>query len=512
MTRTLPQAILGGFLFTSILQSSTVVSLVTLGFVEAAIIPFINALGVIMGANVGSTVLSWIISTIGFRLDIESFSLPGLGIGLLGMFISGNRKHIYNSFQFLFSISLLFYGIGMMKDSSSSIISKIDFRALNGYYHILFLLLGFVITSIVQTTSATMAVTFTALFTQAITLHDAAAVVIGSEAGSAIKTLLAGLKGSAEKKRAAYGNVYFNIATTVISYIFLSPILYFLNQSLGFRDPLITLAAFQTFINVLTIIIFLPFIRKFTYWLTRNFHDDEDQISYVRKNLPATHHVTPETMAEEIELLLFKTIQFHNIVLDINTTESEGLFSNIRNFTKKSGTTQVEYKRLKMSEGDLLEYFVKLQSETLSKEDYLRLNRMMDGLRHIIHAAKSIKDIHHNIAEMRESAKDHFHDYYEMLQNDWIEFRDKFLHQTNMKYPVFSDISALMKFAYLQQQHMVDLIHEDLKLQKLSEMEAATLMNIQRESLSSKKSLVRGLAYLKIPADEALQFEYSPED
>lgn len=512
MTRTLPKAILGGFMVTSILQSSTVVSLVTLGFVEAAIIPFINALGVIMGANVGSTVLSWIISTVGFRLDIESFSLPGLGLGLLGMFIAVKRKHIHNTFQFLFSISLLFYGIGLMKDSSSSIIANIDFKALNGYYHILFLLLGFIITSIVQTTSATMAVTLTALFTQAITLHDAAAVVIGSEAGSAVKTLLSGLRGSAEKKRAAYGNVFFNIATTIIAYTFLTPILYFLNQFLALKDPLITLAAFQTFINVLTIILFLPFIGKFSYWLIRKYKDDEEQISYVRKNLPETNHIASDAMAEEIEYLLVKTIQFHNLVLDINISESDGIFSNIRNFTKKSGTTQDEYKRLKMSEGDLLEYFVKLQTETLSKEEYIKLNRQMDGLRHIIHAAKSIKDIHHNIAEMRESAKDHFHDYYVMLQNDWIDFREKLLNQINVKHPVISDISDLMKFAYHQQQKMIEMIREDLRLKSISEMESATLMNIQRESLSSKKSLVRGLAYLKIPTDEALQFEYSPED
>ena len=248
-TQSTGKAILGGAAITGLLQSSSIVQLITLGFVEAEIIPFKNALAVIMGSNLGSTMVSWIIATVGFRMDIESLALPGLAIGTIGMFFFQSRKNVYNSFRLLLSLSMLFFGLGMMKETAEVMVKNLDIAQFATYPNIVFVLIGFIVTSLVQTSSATMAITLTALNANVIAFPAAASIVIGSEVGTAMKTLLSGLSGTGNKKRAAFGNFYFNVATTIIAFSLLPWLIRFIREIIGISDPLVGLAFFQSLIN-----------------------------------------------------------------------------------------------------------------------------------------------------------------------------------------------------------------------------------------------------------------------
>jgi phosphate:Na+ symporter len=496
-TSTFFRSVTGGALITALLQSSSVVALITLGFVEAGLIPFRNALGVIMGSNLGSTMISWIVATAGFRLDIESIAIPGLAISTIGMFFSRSRKNIYNSFRFLFALSVLFLGLAFMKETAERLFTHFDITAYQHYPLIVFVIIGFIITSLVQTSSATMAIALTALHTHVLTLPAAAAVVIGSETGTALKTLVAGLNGSSEKKSAAFGNFYFNIVTTLLSFIFIRQLLDLITGTFGIADPLISLASFQTIINLLTIILFTPFINRFSAWLEKRFSRSDGGTSYVRADLDQYATITPAVIRDEVDMMLHRTLDFHDLALDTGHTDREGLVMNFRNFAKRSGATREAYDKLKRSEGELLEICLQFNDNELGVEDQRMLDSSMDAMRQIVHSAKSVKDIHHNMDVLRESAKDQLHDQFHRIGREWLGFRDSLLNTKDR-----GSLSALLKKAFRDHDMNNESIRNGIREGKLEDIEASTLMNMEREILSSKKSL--------IAAWEKLNYESGP--
>jgi phosphate:Na+ symporter len=512
-TQSTGKAILGGTLITALLQSSSIVQLITLGFVEAGIIPFKNALAVIMGSNLGSTMVGWIIATVGFKMDIESLAMPGLAISTIGMFFFQSRKNVFNSFRLLLSLSMLFFGLGMMKETAGTLVKNFDISQFASYHNVIFVIIGLIITTLVQTSSATMAITLTALNANMISFPAAASIVIGSEVGTAMKTFLSGLNGTGNKKRAAYGNFYFNLVTTVIALASLPWLIHFTRETIGIKDPLIGLAFFQSLINLVAIILFIPFLKMFSRWLEKQFTMEENKESYISAHLPSIANLALDAVKDECTRLLVKTIEFHDKVLDMKNPRGS-FMGNVKTFARRSGTTIQEYNRLKLSEGELLEYILRVQTEELEQADYKKINQYMESLRNTIHAAKSVKDINHNIDELRESAKDHLHDFYHNLQEDWKIYRQELLEMVDIPDPglLIVKLSSMMNEAFDHHRKQNENIRRHLINGALEEVEASTLLNIEREMISSKKSFVRSLAYLRLSFDKASEFEYFPEN
>jgi phosphate:Na+ symporter len=486
-TNTVWKAIAGGTLLTALLQSSSVIALITLGFVEAGMIPFKNALGVIMGSNLGSTMISWIIATIGFRLSIEELALPALAIGTICMFFLKPRKNLFNSFRLLLAVALIFYGLGFMKEAAGTFVKNVDIAAYKDQPLIIFVLIGLITTSIVQTSSATMAITLTALYSNVISFPAAASVVIGSEVGTSLKTLIAGINGSGEKKRAAFGNFFFNVATVVIAFVFLRFILLFITDVVSIRDPLIGLAFFQSLINFIAIIVFLPFIEPYSKWLQKMFSNSDNEESFVSREFIQSDEHDPSALCDEVMNLLDKDLEFHDVVLDVDKTNREGFLENVKAFARVSGYTTNMYNRLKVSAGELLEYRVRVGENNMHAPEHAQMDECMDTLRQIMHSAKSVKDIHHNITELRETAKDVLHEHFYRIQEDWMIFKNDFLQS---KYST-RQLDMLMQKAHEDMKEHNDLIQEGLRTSILEEVEASTLMNIEREMLSSKKAIIR---------------------
>ena len=445
------------------MKASSIVQLITLGFVEAEIIPFKNALAVIMGSNLGSTMVGWIIATVGFKVDIESLAMPGLAIGTIGMFFFQSRKNVYNSFRLLLSLSMLFFGLGMMKETAEVMVKNLDIAQFASYTNIVFVLIGFIITSLVQTSSATMAITLTALNANVISFPAAASIVIGSEVGTAMKTLLSGLNGTGNKKRAAFGNFYFNVVTTIIAFSLLPWLIRFIREFIGINDPAGWTGFFQSLINLLAIIIFIPFLNIFSRWLENRFSKGEHKESYISNHLPTMANLASEAIRDECTRLLQKTIEFHDKVLDLKNPPAS-FVGNVKSFARISGTTMQEYNRLKLSEGELLDYILRLQMEELDMAEHKRINQYMESLRNTIHAAKSVKDVHHNIDELRESAKDQLHDFYLQLRAEWTAYREQLAGIVDITDPelLVSKLSVLMNDAFEHQRKSNENIRNHL--------------------------------------------------
>ncbi|MGZ4034678.1 MAG: Na/Pi cotransporter family protein, partial [Bacteroidia bacterium] len=237
-------AIFSGTIVTGILQSSSIVNLIVLSFVGAGLLSMRNALGVVIGANVGGTFNSWLVAMLGFKVDIGAFTLPIIGASGIGIILFRNKKTLYRISRFCMGFGLLFLGLDFMKESMDSLIREFDFTPYLNYNRIVFVLIGFIITALIQTSAATVVIVLSALYAKIITIEIAVSLVLGAELGTTVKILLGSIGGIAAKKRVAFGNIIFNIVTSLLGFIFMIPIIKFISNIIGLHDPLLILVSF----------------------------------------------------------------------------------------------------------------------------------------------------------------------------------------------------------------------------------------------------------------------------
>lgn len=504
-TKSLSKAILGGTVITGIIQSSSVVILMLMSFISAGIITFRNALGVLIGSNLGTTISSWFYATVGFKFNILSFSMPIIAIAGILMFFTEKRRQLYDTLYFIFSIGVLLLGFGFMQDGADQLVAKFNLAAYNNYNLIFILLTGFIITVIIQSSSVTVAIALTALNAQAITFPAAACVIIGSEVGTTIKFLITGLRGSSEIRMLAWGDFIFNVFTVVVSFVFLSWIIYFIRDMIGIRDPLIALVFFQSFINFLTIILFIPFINFLSRGLQKMFGKTEAVIGNgFNLDLPVIPSLSAAILKKAGFAILKRVVDFHEKIFGVaSPVDSPAFLPKLKLFMRVHGTTDKEYNRIKEMEGDLLKYYTKLQKDDLAKEDYENVNRYLTAIRHAIHAAKSVHDILHDLKLFQSSANNYLFCRYALLQNDWIKFNAQYqeLQQEQNELHLKAGLEKSMDVVVQQFQLYMDEIEQQLANQDLDEQDISTLLNVHQEILSSQKALLRSLALLKLKKD-----------
>ncbi|MDH3363937.1 MAG: Na/Pi symporter, partial [Gammaproteobacteria bacterium] len=195
------RGVLAGAVTTAALQSSSVVSLIVLAFVGTGIISLASALGIVFGSNLGTTMTGWIVATIGFKLDIEALALPIITIGGFGVVWSAAGTRRAGLSHFVVGFGLMLMGLEFMKSGALVATTLFDPTALAGYPLIVFLLAGLLLTAVIQSSSATIMITLSALYAGAIPLESAAAIAIGADLGTTVTALLGSLAGSAAKKR-----------------------------------------------------------------------------------------------------------------------------------------------------------------------------------------------------------------------------------------------------------------------------------------------------------------------
>jgi phosphate:Na+ symporter len=496
-TQNVFKAIGVGALVTGIVQSSSVVSLIVLAFVESGIITFRNALGVILGTNVGTTLSSWVVATIGFKLDILDYSLPIVAITTIGMFFFEKRRRLHTVLAVLFALGVLFLGLGFMKEGALALVEGFDLKSYSHYGTFIFVILGFVLTTIIQSSSAAVAITLTAIYAGVVAFPSAAAIVIGAEVGTTIKILLWGMKGTVDKKRVAIGNFIYNIVTVVVAYIALYELIYFIENIIRINDPLIGLVFFQTAINLISIVLFVPFLNRFSKWLERMVTTNgRKSNSYIDKELPLVPILATDALHHETLKLLNKTRLFIQHILCHEKKVSGGLLGSIKSIAQADINVDDDYQRIKQTEGDLLSYYADLQKNNLEKEDAALLLQYIGAIRQSVYAAKAIKDIQHNLHNFLASANDVLHLQCSSICNEWSQFDNHFsqlqkLHDLDL---LSEEINGAITYAQVHEERQKLEVINQLKSDQLNEMKASTLMNVHREILSCKKSLLMALS------------------
>lgn len=253
---------------TALLQSSSATTVATVGFVNAELMSFHNAVGIIVGANLGTTLTGWIVALVGFKLKLGLLAFPLVFIGaVMKLFASGRSSSVGLA---LAGFGLIFVGIGILQQGMSDLQGIISFDQLPGdtfFGRLQLVGIGIVFTIITQSSSAGVAATLTALFSGLIGWQQAAALVIGMDIGTTITAAMATIGGNVAARRTGYSHVIYNLGTGVMALLCIEPFMYLLesiNPQIFSSNAELALVSFHSAFNFLGVVLILPFIRQFT--------------------------------------------------------------------------------------------------------------------------------------------------------------------------------------------------------------------------------------------------------
>ena len=263
-TRTPLSGAVTGALTTAAIQSSSATTVTAVGFVSAGLITFPQALGVIFGANIGTTITGWLVAILGFKLQLGTLALPLVFVGALLRLFGRTRLAMLGTA--LAGFSLLFIGIDAMRTGMAAfegIVTPTSFPgdSLIGRFELV--LIGIAITLVTQSSSAGVATALAALGVGAISLPQAAAMVIGMDVGTTFTAALAIIGGTTATRRTGLSHVIYNVLTGIMAFLLLGPYVALIAPWLARGDSQIALVAFHTGFNILGVILVLPLTRPF---------------------------------------------------------------------------------------------------------------------------------------------------------------------------------------------------------------------------------------------------------
>ncbi|TVP78174.1 MAG: Na/Pi cotransporter family protein [Puniceicoccaceae bacterium] len=261
-------AFCSGATVTAMVQSSSATTLATIGFVSAGLITFPQAIGVIIGASLGTTSTGWIVSTVGLKFSVGMLALPLTGIGAFMRLLGRGRMASLG--LALAGFGLIFIGIDTLQEGMRAFSERFDLGRIpaSGFWgHLLLLLVGAAMTVVMQSSSAAVATTLAALHTGAIGFEQAASLVIGQAIGTTVTAMLAAIGATVAAKRTAVAHVLFNLLTGLIALLLLPFFLWMivgLSERTGTEPGAVALAAFHTSFIALGVLIFLPLVKPFS--------------------------------------------------------------------------------------------------------------------------------------------------------------------------------------------------------------------------------------------------------
>ncbi len=404
-TGTRIKGLVTGIVSTAVLQSSSAVSLMVLAFVGAQLVTLVNAIAVIMGAKVGTTITAWIVAIFGFKFKIETFALPLIGLGGVGLIFLSKSPRYVNVSKLFISFGFLFHGLDFMKTSVEHLATAIDIASLPTFGPFVYILVGILLTAIMQSSSATIAVVLTTLFSGIIDFQAGAAMVIGANVGTTVTILLGAIGGAPAKKQAAVSSLLFSTGTATVMLIFLPLIFWLILDVFAFADnPVLGVALFHTLFNVMGVIIFFPAIP---------FMANRLELLFVEKKPILTKYIinTPPEVPDAAIAALRKEIsnQLHLSFLYIAGKYNIHRRHRRRADRQKMATdppimeTVIQYEDLERLHAEIFAFYARIQAQPLDENETMRMEPLMRASRSIMNAMRNFTDI---MGEIKDFSND----------------------------------------------------------------------------------------------------------
>lgn len=503
------KAVLSGTFATAILQSSSAVTLMVLAFTGAGIMTLKNGIGVVLGSNLGTTLTSWIVATIGFKFSIEAMALPFIGIGGLGLIFLGKSPKGSNISKLSVGFGFLFMGLDYMKRSIEAIASEELLAMVPDYGPLMYVSVGFVLTAALQSSSASMAVLLSALHSGLLGHTDATAMVIGTNLGTTVTVMIGAVGGSTVKKRVGASHFLFNAITAVIALILLPLLTRLVFDVMGLNsDPVMGLAMFHTVFNLMGVLLFMPFLPMFTKLLEKTVAEKTIETSvYISRTTPDVPEAAIESMRQEVRRLIQRAME-HN--LEVLRIDPKLVFttSDISTESKKK-TLEQQYANLKQVQAEVYAFAAQVQGKEMAQEDAALLNRLLSAVRYAISSAKTLKDVKQDIEQLEDSENPHLNDRYADFRRKLIEHYMK-LEQVLREDEELENLPRLVKAMQRIMAEDVQLMQElmsGLKEHRITPELVSALLSASRAFTLSARQMLLAVKDQKLSVHDAGLFD-----
>ena len=382
--------LLTGTFVTASVQSSTATTVMTVSFVNAGLLTLGQAISVIMGANIGTTVTAWIMSIFGFQIDMNNLIFPLFALAVPLIFSNKSQKKSFG--EFIFGFSFMFLGLTTLRENAmhmdlehnAAIISFITSCKEWGFFSILsFLLIGGIITMCAQSSAAVMAITLILCSSGVLDLYLGIALVMGENIGTTVTSNIAALTANAQARRAALAHFIFNIFGVVwilcIFHPFVDMVSGMINRLFPRVSPEVAitykLSAFHTAFNICNVLILIWFIgpiEKVVCWVIRPKEDEEEfRLRFIAGGMLSTAELSIVQARKEINLFAERTRRMFGMVRDLLHTTNENdfnkLFSRIEKYENISDNMELE----------IANYLNEVSEGRLSSESKLKIRTML---------------------------------------------------------------------------------------------------------------------------------------
>ena len=419
MTKNRMMGVLTGILITALIQSSSATTVMVVSFVNAGLMTLAQSIGVIMGANIGTTVTAWIISAVGFKVNIAAFAIPLLAIGMPLIFSGkGNRKSIG---EFIFGFSFLFMGLSFLQEAATAmnigdmVAGMLAHVPQDSFFTIiLFIIVGALVTMIVQASAATMAITLM-LFGMNIPgfgFEQAAALAMGQNIGTTITAFMASLTANTQARRAALAHMFFNVFGVVVFLIVFYPacdaVSWVVENLMGGGNDLFKLSAFHTAFNIINTLLLIGFVKQIEMFVCRvlpmKAQDEDYRLRFISGGLLSTAELSIMEAQKEIRSFAERCQRMAGFVPTLLETKDEmefnKLFARIEKYENITDSMEME----------IASYLNKVSEGRLSDASKTQIQKMLRQISELESIGDSVYNLGRTLNRHRMHCQENFTD------------------------------------------------------------------------------------------------------
>lgn len=480
--------LLTGTFVTASVQSSTATTVMTVSFVNAGLLTLGQAISVIMGANIGTTVTAWIMSIFGFQIDMNNLIFPLFALAVPLIFSNKSQKKSFG--EFIFGFSFMFLGLTTLRENAmhmdlehnAAIISFITSCKEWGFFSILsFLLIGGIITMCAQSSAAVMAITLILCSSGVLDLYLGIALVMGENIGTTVTSNIAALTANTQARRAALAHFIINIFGVVwilcIFHPFVDMVSGMINRLFPGVSPEVAitykLSAFHTAFNICNVLILIWFIgpiEKVVCWVIRPKEDEEEfRLRFISGGMLSTAELSIVQARKEINLFAERTRRMFGMVRDLLHTTNENdfnkLFSRIEKYENISDNMELE----------IANYLNEVSEGRLSSESKLKIRTMLREVTELesigdscYHLASTINHKFRGNEDFTEKQYDHIHQMLQLTDNALqqmvsLEEDEYYLVDPNKSFNIENEINNYRN--QLKDQNVLDVNNKEYNYQ-----------------------------------------------
>ena len=430
-----------GVIATTVMQSSSLVSVLTISFLGAGLIGLAQGIGIVFGANIGTTTGAWLVAGFGLKVKISAYAMPMLVFGVILIF--QKAKSLKGIGYILAGLGFLFLGIHFMKDGFEAFKSTIDLASFGGTglkYLFIFTGIGVFATVVMQSSHATLVLIITALSVGQISYENALALAIGANVGTTITAIIGAMSSNIVGKRLAGAHLIFNVTTGLIAIIFMSQIMYSVDLvsnlvGISSDDYTLKLAVFHTIFNTIGVVVMVPFIGKLVIFLESSLKEggqksggkgtDYDSVRYLNDSVLELPSTAMAAIIRETKHLYENSFEIITHGLNLkrtNIVSSMPLDEVVKDIYSKSVVDIDEFynNRIKGIYGEIIDFSTRAQSD-MSPSDIEVLYQLKLANRDMVEAVKDTKHLQKNLVKYSNSQNIYIKEQYDTIRRDLAE-------------------------------------------------------------------------------------------